>query len=106
MAYTYTRTRATFVAGEHAPSPEAAAQGGLIVNQFDNIALSGLEEDGRTVVLDETVQPPVLRLARAVVNAAIGYADPDGTFVRTGTYASRAEVSGIYSGPGSELDLY
>ena len=106
MAYTYTRTRATFVAGEHAPSAENAVQGELIANQFGNIALMGFEVDGRTVILDETVQPPVLKLAHAMVTAASGYTDKDGSFVRTGTYASPAEVSGVYSGPGSELDLY
>lgn len=106
MAYTYTHTHATFTAGEHAPSPENAAQGAPIVNQFGNVALSGFEVDGQTVVLDETVQPPVLRLARAMVTAALGYEAVDGSFVSTGMYADPAEVSGVYSGPGSELDLY
>lgn len=105
MAYTYTSTSAIFRAGEHAPSAVDAAQGEPIVNQFGNIALSGLEVDGHTVVLDETVEPPVLRLARAMVTAVSGYTDEGGSFVRTGTYANRARVSGVYAGPRSELDL-
>lgn len=105
MAHTYTRTHNTFVAGKRAPSPENAVQGEWIVNRFGTAALSGFEVDGRTVILDETVEPPVLRLAGAMVTAASGYVHPDGTFMRTGTYAYPAEVSGIYTGPDSELDL-
>jgi hypothetical protein len=106
MAYTSTRTVARFVAGESAPSPADALAGNPIVNQFGNIALLDLQEDGRTVILDTTVEPPVLRLSRAVVSAAMGYLESDGSFTSTGNYALRAEVSGNYTGPQSTLDLY
>ena len=57
------------------------------------------------VILDETVEPPVLKLAKAIVRAEMGRTEDDGSFKRDMTYAAEARVSGIYHGPGSVLDF-
>jgi hypothetical protein len=108
MAYTHTRASNTFTAGESAPSAKEALNiDSLIVNQFGNIAVQGFQEDGVSVRLDATVEPPVLYLAEAATTALLGGVNPDGAFVRYGNeFDTRSvTVTGQYTWPGSEIRI-
>jgi hypothetical protein len=114
MVSTRTRVTEIFIAGEKAPSAEEVFKGeSEIVNQFGNIALKDFRVDelghGSEVCLDESVQPPVLRLKNAMATVAFGFTDAKtGEFNVFGHELSYADhpVSGTYKGPGSKLELY
>lgn len=110
MAFTSARTRTRFLSGEHAPAPQEAAISDIqIPNHLGNLVLNVpqidvAERSGR-ILLDTSVEPPVLRFDEAPVEVLFGQPDVDGNFIqfehelRSGLY----QVSGDYSGPGSEL---
>lgn len=112
MTHTYTRTRARFIAGESAPIAQEALGGTLVSNRLGNVALSGFRVNPLNhrseVRLDLTVEPPSLHLTEAITTALFGYTDATtGEFVVYDNELSRSEreVSGSYTGPGSELSL-
>ena len=102
-----------FTAGEHSPSPTDAfnSEGRLIVGTSGMIALKGFMVDpfvrGSEVTLDESVEPPVLRLRKAMTSTLFGDQRPNGEFVQWTNEMNQGEhiVSGDYVGPGSELEL-
>ncbi len=106
--YTSTRTGLIFNTAETAPSAEKVIDdGALITNKHGNIALTGFVEDGETVIIDRSTEPPTLHLKGAGVTALYGYTDGDGEFVQYKNEASSnsAEITGIYTGPSSQLRI-
>ena len=101
-----------FTAADHAPSAIDAHDGMPIVNNYGNIALKEIVVDPlnpRSIVeLDETVEPPVLRLRNVMMSTLFGYFDEDKQeFVQHENEMNQGEhiVSGDYTGPGSLLDI-
>jgi hypothetical protein len=111
MAYTFTRTSTTFIAGERAPSAVEAHEGAAIVNRYGNIALHGLEIDSdnreSSIVLDTSTEPPVLRLKNVLASISFGNVNSIGEFVQLTSQPNQMmqKVNGEYSGPDSELLL-
>ena len=109
MTYTYTRTGVTFIAGERAPGAKEALNGEVVANDLGNTALQGFRVDPLNRVsevrLDLTGEPPVLHLREALTTALFGETDANDQFVEFENELSRSEreVSGTYTGPGSEL---
>lgn len=105
---TYTRTALIFKTGETAPSAEEViGNEGLIVNNHGNVALGEFVEDGETTVLDRTTEPPTLHLKDAGAVALFGYTDENGEFVQNETElnSNPTKVTGVYAGPGSQLQI-
>jgi hypothetical protein len=105
-------TRTRFLVGETAPDAIDADAGKIVPNTYGNIALKGFMADpldrDSEVRLDTTVEPPVLHLRNALTTTLFGYTDEGtGEFVNYTHELPLAEhiVSGLYAGPGSELDL-
>jgi len=111
-SHTRTRTYTIFTAGEAAPDPREALGGSLVPNELGNIALTGFRVNQLNprseVNLDLTVEPPVLHLRDAITTAIFGYTDESkGEFVENDNELSRSEreITGTYTGPGSELKI-
>ena len=105
------RVKRRFVAGETAPSAEDAFSGKSVVNKLGNLAFTGFEKDpsntSSVVNLDPRTIPPYLYLHEAVTQCVTGNLDPEtNEFKHDGVYSATVRVSGIYFGPGSELDTY
>jgi hypothetical protein len=80
-----------------------------VPNHLGNMVLQGfrvnpLNRDSE-VSLDLSIDPPALHLREALTTALFGAADESGHFVEFDNEASRSEreVTGIYTGPSSEL---
>lgn len=114
MSFSSTRTYNIFTAGETAPTPselavvnpEDADTHQLIVNDFGNIALHFAGLLGNAV-LDETVEPPVVRFTRSRLGFVFGDTAETGLFVAGKGPLDRGVtyVSGVYNGPASKLKV-
>lgn len=106
------KTVTLFLAGETAPTAIVAEAGGIVPNHHGNIALQGFMADpldsSSEARLDTSVEPPVLHLINALTKTLFGYTDVGtGEFVNFTHEMPHAHhlISGVYSGPGSELEL-
>jgi len=106
------KPRTIFTAADHVPSPVEVMEGASIVNNFGNIALSGIVVDPTNplskVELDTSIDPPVLRMNNVLMSTLFGHwSEDEGRFVQYDNEANQGEhiVSGNYAGPGSVLHL-
>lgn len=112
MSFSGSRIKSRFLCGEQAPSPLEVVNGGILIpNHLGNLALRIPEltpdASGGAFTLDTTVEPPELRFVRANVEVQFGQPDPQGNFVQFDHElpSGRHMISGVYTGPGSELSV-
>ncbi len=112
MAFSRTRAQTRFTAGEQAPAPMEAIGGDIqITNHVGNLVLNVPQVDpaarSGSILLDTSVEPPVIRFIRASVEVLYGMPDDDGNFVQFDheLNSGRTQVNGVYAGPGSELSV-
>jgi hypothetical protein len=107
MSFSYSQSNLTFTVGERGgvtPSAEEFVAGSPVVNQYENIELRLL--NGSEGDIDRSVEPPVVRLRRAVVKCAFGEFNNKGEFVQLdGVSLGEQRATGVYSGVGSQLSL-
>ncbi len=100
----------TFTVAERAPTAAEAYNGEIIPNQYGNIAIKGFIIDplnpNSSLELDETVDPPVLKLKHVLASTIYGYTEKTSSeFIRHENEMNQSEhlVSGEYNGPNSIL---
>ncbi|MGI9028260.1 MAG: hypothetical protein ACR2FM_05490 [Candidatus Saccharimonadales bacterium] len=110
MAIPYTDRETILVMGESAPPAVDVLFGARAVNDLGDIALDCFKANklnGDSVArLDCTVDPPVIYLKDALTTILSGHTDTEtGEFIQDQNelLGSRRVVTGVYSGPGSEL---
>ena len=107
MEFTVTHRTNSFTAGESAPtvyplSGERTDRLSLLVCSCGQIALQLADPESARVKLDNSVQPPVLRLEKAkFIITMVGTAGGDSMGQKDCQESINA--TGIYSGPGSVL---
>ena len=95
-----------------APTPENAVSGDQILNVQENIGLRlAPDQPESAVFLDTSVEPPVLRLNRALASCTLSVlgVDDTGELIPTPPdYPKGTDqfIEGVYEGPGSTLGIF